>query len=190
MILTSKNGGRRKNKFLGQSFVLAAILCFFYFTLSGCWFYSFSEKSTALPDSIRTVKIDFIENRAPYVNPQLSPTLTERLRLKITSQTKLTQTNNDNADWFISGYITDYSVSTTGVSSNNGQSESTINRLTVSVHMVWNRTKENIPPIEFDIMRQFDFGAQQSLQTAEAVLLDEMVKNLTDEIFNRIFSDW
>jgi hypothetical protein len=43
---------------------------------------------------------------------------------------------------------------------------------------------------EADVSRSFDFSANQSLQAAEAALLDEMVRNLTDEIFNRIFSDW
>ena len=29
-----------------------------------------------------------------------------------------------------------------------------------------------------------------SLQQAEAQLLDEVVRSLTDDIFNKIFSDW
>ena len=45
--------------------------------------------------------------------------------------TRLTQTNGDNADWEISGYVSDYSVSTSGIS----QQQSSINRLNVSVHI-------------------------------------------------------
>jgi len=43
---------------------------------------------------------------------------------------------------------------------------------------------------EADVSLSFDFNANQSLQQAEASLLDEMVRQLSDEIFNRIFSDW
>lgn len=155
---------------------------------SGCKIYSFSDKGV-LADSIKTVRVAYIENTAQYVNPQLSPTLTDRLRQKIVNQTRLTQTNNNNADYDISGRITRYAVTTTGVSTNNGQQQSSINRLTVDVHIVLNNQKANDIK-EFDISRSFDFGANQSLQAAENALLDEMIRNLTDEIFNRIFSDW
>ena len=157
-------------------------------TISSCGVYSFNDVGT-IPDSVKTVRINFIENRAPYVNPQLSPTLTDRLKQKITSQTRLSSTTNDNADWELSGEIRDYSVSTSGVTSANGRQQSSINRLTVSVHITKLDQKANKTE-EYDVSRSFDFSANQSLQQAEAALLDEMIRNLTDEIFNRIFSNW
>lgn len=150
---------------------------------SGCFRYGFNTAS--IPDSIKTVKVNFIENRARYVNPQLSPRLTDRLRQKITGQTKLTQTNNENADWIIDGEIREYTVSTSGVSN---QREVT-NRLTVAVHIKLNDNKTGEAK-EHDVSRSYDFSASQSLQQAESRLLDEMIRTLTDEIFNRIFSDW
>ena len=151
--------------------------------------YGFNERGGGLPPEIKTVRVQLIDNRAPYRNPQLSPNLTDRLRQKITRQTKLTQTNNDNANLDISGFITDYSVTTSGISSGNGQTQASINRLTVSVHVIFNNTVKNDVK-EADVSHSFDFPARQSLQQAEAGLLDEMVRNLSDEIFNRIFSDW
>src|SRR5438874_5180288 len=119
------------NKF---SFFLFA--CSLLLTVFGtsCHIYSFKDIGT-IPDSVKTVRVNFIENRAPYVNPQLAPSLTDRLKQKIVSQTRLTQTNNDNAHYDIHGYISDYSVSTTGITSTNGRSQSSINRLTVGVHI-------------------------------------------------------
>lgn len=171
----------------------ATILFFFAFymvnfVLTGCGIYSFSPKTTLDPD-IKTVNVHIIENQAPYVNPQLLPNLTDRLKQKVTRQTKLTQTNRDDADLDIRGTIRDYSVTTTGVSSQNGQSQTSINRLTVAVHVVINNQLKNDSK-EYDVSRSFDFPANQSLNQAEAQLLDEMVRNLSDEIFNRIFSDW
>ncbi len=172
-------------KILILPFLLAAV---FLTAGTGCKIYSFNDIGQ-VPDSIKTVKVNYIENTASYVNPQLSPTLTDRLRQKIVNQTRLTQTNSDNADYDISGKITRYAVTTSGVSTNNGQQQSSINRLTVDVHIVLNNQKANDVK-EFDISRSFDFGANQSLQAAENALLDEMIRNLSDEIFNRIFSDW
>lgn len=155
----------------------------------GCGIYGFKEKTT-LPDSIKTVKVNFIENRANYVNPQLSPTLTEKLKQKIINQTRLTQTNGDDAHYDIKGYISDYSPSTVGITSTNGRSQTSINRLTVTVHIILTKQSSDKPPEEFDVSRSFDFSANKTLQSAEGELLDEMIRNLTDEIFNHIFSAW
>lgn len=158
--------------------LLAAVL------ISACGVYKLND--AVIPTNIKTVKIGFIENRARYVNPQLSPRLTDKLQSKITSQTKLTRTNNDDADYVISGTITNYDPSqTVGVSSQ----QASTNRLTVSVHITLRKTQENKVE-EIDVSRSFDFSANLSLQQAEGQLLDEIIRNLTDEIFNRIFNNW
>ncbi len=151
--------------------------------MQGCGIYSF--KDVSIPDSIKTVRINFLENRARYINPQLSPKLTDRLRQKIVSQTKLTQTNNENAHYDISGYITDYSLSTSGVQN---QREAT-NRLTVGVHITLNNRLSNSVQ-DYDISRSFDFSATLTLPQAEARLNDDIIRSITDDIFNRIFSNW
>ena len=151
--------------------------------LSACGIYSF--KDATVPPDVKTIKIGFFENKARYVNPELSPRLTDRLQQKITNQTKLTRTNSDDAHYQVSGYVSDYSVTTTAV----GGQQATTNRLTVGVHVVLRKTLENKTE-EFDISRAFDFSANLSLQQAEGALLDEILRNLTDEIFNKIFSNW
>ena len=163
------------------------VYSFFNFTSLTSCVYKFQD--ITIPDTIKTVKINFIENRATYVNPQLSPTLTDRLKQKIVNQTRLTQTNNDDrADWIIDGEITEYYQTTSGITSSNGKSQTSINRLNVTVKITRRHGTED--PKEFSVTRQFDFGSNQSLQTAERNLLDEMVRNLTDEIFNNLFSGW
>lgn len=171
-------------------FLPALVLCIIVSAalLSSCGVYSFKEKAV-ITDSSRTIRVNIIENKAPYVNPQLSPNLTERLRLKITNQTKLAQTNGDNADIILNASITDYSVSTAGVTSANGQQQSSINRLTVTVSVNLNRQLSNKTE-DFTVSRSFDFDARQSLQAAESKLLEEIIRTLSNEIFNHIFSNW
>ena len=152
--------------------------------LTGCFVYKFND--AVIPTNVKTVKIGFIENKARYINPQLSPKLTDKLQSKITNQTKLTRTNNDDADYVINGSITNYDPSqTVGVSAQ----QASTNRLTVTVHIVLRKTLENKVE-EFDVSRSFDFSANLTLQQAEGQLLEEVVRNLTDEIFNRIFNNW
>lgn len=160
-----------------------AFLLLIFISNTGCGVYSFNDVS--IPDSIKTIRINFIENKARYINPQLSPQLTDRVKQKINNQTRLTQKNNDDVHYEISGTITDYSVTTSGISNQKTQT----NRLTVGVHISVNNHLGNKTD-EYDVSRSFEFPANSSLQAAEAGLLDEMVRSLTDDIFNRIFSNW
>jgi len=164
-----------------------AIAISFAFSFSpGCKVsYGFREK-TSIPDSVKTVNIHIIENHARYQNTQLSPRLTERLRLKITNLTHLTQTTSDNANWDVSGQITDYSVSTSGVS----DKQASINRLTISVTMLLDRKNPELQDNPVTVTHSFDFSANLTLQQAEAQLMDEIVRQLTDEIYNNLFQRW
>ncbi len=153
--------------------------------LSGCKVYKFNQAS--IPPEIKTIRVQFIENKARYNNPQLSPQLTDKLRQKIVSQTKLTQVNNENADYDISGYISQYDVTTSGISA---QQVST-NRLTVAVTLtLLNRKTPGVEPRNISASRSFDFSASKTLPQAELELNDEIIRNLADEIFNQLFSNW
>jgi hypothetical protein len=154
------------------------------FGLSGCGIYSF--KDAVIPDNIKTIKIGFIENKARYVNPQLAPQLTDKLLQKIISQTKLTRTNSDDAHYQIYATITNYDPSqTVGVSAQ----QASTNRLTVTVHVILKKTLENKEQ-EFDVTRNFDFSANLTLSQAEGQLMSDILRNITDDIFNQIFSNW
>ena len=145
----------------------------------------YSLKDVSIPSEVKTVRVFFIENKARYINPQLSPRLTDKLRQKIVNQTRLSQTNND-ADYEISGYISDYSVSTSGIS----QQRAASNNLNVTVHIIFKNRLDEKKNFEADITRNFPFDASLSLTQAESGLNDQIINNLTDEIFNRIFSNW
>ncbi|MFN6373891.1 MAG: LPS assembly lipoprotein LptE [Chitinophagia bacterium] len=145
----------------------------------------YSLKDVSIPPEIKTVRVLFIENKARYINPQLSPKLTDKLRQKIVNQTRLSQTNND-ADYEISGYISDYSVNTSGIS----QQQVASNNLNVTVHIIFKNRQDEKKNFEADVTRNFPFSASKSLSQAEAELNEQIVTNLTDEIFNRIFSNW
>jgi hypothetical protein len=161
-----------------------ALLILISIGLSGCGIYSF--KDAVIPDNIKTIKIGFIENKARYVNPQLAPQLTDKLLQKIISQTKLTRTNSDDAHYQIYATITNYDPSqTVGVSAQ----QASTNRLTVTVHVILKKTLENKEQ-EFDVTRNFDFSANLTLNQAEGQLMSDILRNITDDIFNQIFSNW
>jgi hypothetical protein len=162
----------------------AIIISLLAFTVVCSSCYSF--KDVSIPPEVKTARVNYIENRASYVNPQLSPQLTDRLRQKINNQTRLTLVTTDEADYDIFGEIRGYTVTTAGIS----DQRAATNRLQVTVHVVFKNRLDEKANFEADVTRNFDFNAGQSLQQAEAQQSDEILKNLTDEIFNRIFSNW
>lgn len=162
---------------------LPAILLIGALLLQACGVYTF--KDVSIPPEVKTVKVNFIENKARLVNPRLSPALTDRLQQKIVGQTRLTRTNNDDADWVISGAVTEYGVTTSGISAQ----QASMNRLSVLVSI---SLRDNITgkTTEYQVTKSFEFSGNKTLQQAETELGEELVRGVSDEIFNRLFSNW
>ncbi|MEO9209976.1 MAG: LPS assembly lipoprotein LptE [Ginsengibacter sp.] len=147
--------------------------------------YSTNDTSPIPPD-ITTFHVNTFQNKARYVNPQITPQLTDNIKQKIISQTRLRQINDNIADYDISGYISDYSITTSGVANQ----QAGTNRLSVTFHLVFKNNVDVSKNFEADINNNFDFDAKQTLQQAESKLFSQMIKNISDAIFNRIFSNW
>ena len=163
---------------------LFGIFLIMVFSFSTCK-YSFKDTSP-IPPEIKTFRVNFFENKARYVNPQLSPQLTEKMKQKVISNTRLRQTNDDNAHYDISGYVSQYDVSTSGISGN----QAGTNRLSVSFHLVFKNTLDDKKSFEADLSNSFDFPASQTLEQAQPALFPDITKNIVDGIFNKIFSNW
>jgi hypothetical protein len=172
----------RKHNTFFAGLLLVFVVAGVALTAPGCNIYKLNE--AVIPDSVKTFKLNFIENRARIVNPQLSPRLTEKFRQKILGQTRLSP-NDNNPDWEINAFVTDYSLSTSAISNQ----QVATNRLSVSVHLSLLDTKTDEVK-DFDISRSFEFKGNLSLQQAENLLMDEMTRTLTDEMFNKLFSNW
>jgi hypothetical protein len=180
--MTSKNDRLFSRLIPGKIILPALLMGLLLLFFSGC--YSF--KDVSIPPEVKTVRVNLIQNKAPYINPQLSPLLTDRLRQKINNQTRLTLVTAEDAHYDISCIIRNYQVTTAGISNQ----QAATNRLIVGVHIIFKNRLNDKASFEADVSRNFDFNAGLSLQAAEAQLGETIVQNLTDEIFNRIFSNW
>ena len=169
-------------KILNRIVLLLIILCTCNYATCK---YSFKDTSP-IPVEVKTFRVNYIENKAEYVNTQLSPQITEKLKQKIINTTRLQQTNSEEAHYDISGYVSQYYTSTISISGTSANG----NRLTVGVHLIFKNNFDEKKNFEADIQRTFDFDANLSLSQAESSLNEEMIKNIVDEIFNKIFSNW
>ena len=146
----------------------------------------YSTKDVSIPTEVKNFRVQPLGNKATYVNPQLAPNLGEKLRQKIINTTRLRQTNSDDAHYDICGYVSQYSVTTINITAN----QSSGNRLTVVFHLIFKSTLDKTKDFEADVTRTEDFLASQSLSEAENGFNEKLVKNLSEEIFNKIFSNW
>jgi hypothetical protein len=163
----------------------------FLLGLAACKIYSF--KDTSIPPEVKSIHLAYIENRASLVNPSLAPALNDALRQKINNQaSRLAQWQTSDADYDVTAWVSGYSYATSGISNQQASSD----RLTVTVHIVFKNnldpTGKKVPPANFeaDVSRNFDFAATTTITDAEQQLLPTITSNLTDEIFNKLFSNW
>ena len=174
-----------KYKFSNSIKLIAA--CFLLLTTFSYSTCKYGFKNTApIPPDVKTFRVNYLSNKAQYVNPQLSPQLTEKLKQKIIGNTRLRQSNSDDAHYDISGYVSQYYTSTTGISGNNAST----NRLNISFHLVFKNNIDDKASFESDVSTYVDFPATQSLSQAEAGNSSKIVGNIVDEIFNKIFANW
>src|SRR3979409_1960509 len=160
---------------LSQRFLLGGMLLVGG-ALASCKIYSF--KDVSIPAVVKSIHIGYIENRDRLVNPQLAPQLNDKLRQKINQQaSRLSQIQTTDADYEVNGYVSDYNVTTSGISSQ----QAATNRLNVTVHLIFKNhldpTGKNVAPADFeaDVTRNFDFSASLSLTDAETQLLPTII---------------
>ena len=170
------------NKIFKFLFIIFGIQ--YFILLNSCKVYTFTDAT--IPTSIKTVNVGYIENKATYVNPQLATSLTTSILQNILSKTRLVGIKNDQANYVIKGTIYEYNPTQTVGTNTTGAS---VNRLTVSVKFELTNNVDNSVK-EFDIVRNWDFAANLTLQQAETALFTEIVKTISDDLFNQIFSNW
>ena len=155
------------------------------FCAGGCGIYSFS--GTSIQSDVHTIHIELFEYKAQKVNPTLSSDLTESLRTQFRKMTSLEQVDTD-PDLEITGEITGYSVNAAAIST---EEVATQSRLTVTVRVSF--TNRKYPEDDFSdksISHYADFDSNLSLEAVEGQLCEEIVKKLTEDIFNATVAQW
>ena len=152
--------------------------------LSSCWWYSFSGMS--IPPSVSSVSIAYIENKAQLVYPPLSNLLTEKLKDKFIKMTKL-ELKDEGGDFSFEGEITQYENSTMGFTA---EEVGALNRLTITVKIYF-KSVEKGKSFEKTFSKYEDYSSEKSLNDVEAGLVDQIVEQLVEDIFNAAAaSDW
>jgi hypothetical protein len=152
--------------------------------IESCGVYSFTGASIA-PD-VKTLSIKYFPNRAPLIQPTLSQAFTEKLKEKFIAQTNL-RLITEGADLKIEGYISDYKAHPVAIQ---GTQTAALNRLTISISVKFTNAKDEKQNYETVFSRYADYDAQKSLAEVEQALIEDINKQLVDDIFNKSVSNW
>lgn len=146
----------------------------------------YSLKGTTIPEEAKTVSVGFFANNTTLGAPSLSQRFTEKLRDVVSSQTRLALLSN-NGDLQFEGYIADYNVAPVAIQSTDLAG---LNRLTISVSVKYSNRFEADKNFEQTFTRFADFKATESINAKEADLVQEIYRQITEDIFNRAFNNW
>lgn len=146
--------------------------------------YSFTGASPMI--GVKTFSVYYFPNRAQLVNPNLSQQITDALQEKMVRQTSFNQIT-DNGDLEFSGQITDYSVKPINISQGDLAAQ---NRLTIAIKVKYVNNKDHNKDWEKSFSEYEDFDSNKSLNDVEDSLVPEIIKKLTDDVFNASIADW
>lgn len=168
-----------------KEYGLYLVLCMFW-VLNGC---SVSYKMNgASIDYSRTKTIGIAEfpNMAALVHPPLSAALSDGIRDLFQRQTRLQQTRK-SGDLELEGEITGYDLTPMAISADSYASET---KLTLTVRV---RFTNNVSPDEsfektYTAYQTFD--SSQLLNDVQDQLCTEMIKEISEQIFNDTVAKW
>jgi len=135
---------------------------------------------------VKTVSIQYFKNNASLAPPTLSQSLTEALKDIFTSQTKLDIVSK-NGDLNFEGEIVNYITAPVAIQSND---QAALNRLTIAVHVLFTNTKDEKQNFEATFSRYADYSSTQSLSAVQSQLIDEINKQLVQDIYNKAMVNW
>lgn len=165
--------------------LLTYSLLFFVLCSSSCRIhYGFDDNS--VPPEAKTASVELFVNNAGLASPNLPLKLTERLKDQILSQTKLLLVTEEG-DLQFSGLITGYSVSPVAVQPNETAG---LNRLTITIKATYFNKFNDKKNYTQTFSRFADYDSALELSSVEDQLMDEIGKQLVQDIFDKAFSDW
>ncbi len=165
--------------------MLSIVIVFSLSLFSSCY----TLKNQSIPPGLKTINVQFFENNAQLVVNNLSQTFTESLKDRIRTQTSLSLVRNEG-DATLSGNIVSYTIAPVSIeaTSNNVAPIADANRLTISVKVkfVYDADKK----LNFEETFTKFTNYRGDITPQEQNLIQGIIKQLNDDIFNRAFSNW
>ncbi len=156
----------------------------FLFFVTGCKV-SYSFSGASISPEVKTVSVKYFPNRARIINPALSQEFTDALMDKIKSQTNLVFV--DDGDVSFDGEIVDYKTSFLAVT---GDDKSAMTRFTISIKVRFTNNVDEDQDFDQVFSRYKDYDATKDLSEVEDALVEAIITDIVEDVFNQAFVNW
>lgn len=153
--------------------------------VSGCKV-SYSLTGASISPQVKTLSIQYFQNRASLVQAGLSQLITDKLIDKCRAQTSL-KFIKDVGDVNFEGAITDYNIMPLTVAAD---ARAAMNRFTISVSVKFTNVIQPELSYEQTFSRYEDYDSNINLSLVEQDLTERIVELIIEDIFNRAFANW
>ena len=149
-----------------------------------CGIYSFS--GTSIQPDVKSLSVEYFENKALKVNPSLSSSLSDALIEKYRKLTPL-DILSDMGDMNVAGEIINYDTKPMAVTKDEQASQ---NRLTIVVKIYFTNKLHPEEDFEKTFSAYADYDANEMLDAVEETLCEEIIEKLVEDIFNATVANW
>lgn len=134
----------------------------------------------------KTIQIADFPIRAAYIWAPMGPMFNNELRSQFSDHTRLELVRR-NGDLKLEGEITRYDQRNKGVSS---EGHSSMVELSMTVNVRFTNNTKHTEDFEQQFSATSNYESTQSLNSVQDMLVEEMVKNICEQIFNAAVANW
>jgi hypothetical protein len=147
---------------------------------------NYSLNGASIPAEAKTISVAFFTNNTSLGAPSLSQRFTEKMRDVVSSQTRLALVSQ-NGDLQFEGSIMDYNISPVAIQSTDLAG---LNRLTITVKVKYSNKFDAAKNFDQSFTRFADYKSTESINSKEPELVQEIYRQLTEDVFNKAFNNW
>jgi len=152
----------------------------------GCIKIRYTTTGASIPPEANTFSVAYFQNNAQLAPPMIAGLITEAIIDKISSQTRLTLTTG-TGDIHFEGEITGYDTRPEAIQSNE---QAALNRLTVTLNVRFINKYDPDKDFETRFSRFQTYPSSESLSAVESRLIEQINRELVEDIFNRALVNW
>lgn len=163
------------------------VLCLFALLLLSACSVSYKFNGASIDyTKTKTIQIVDFPIRASYVWGPMGPMFNNQLKDQYANHTKLVQVKR-NGDLKIEGEITQYTQRNKAVSSEGYSAQV---ELSMTVNVRFTNNNKHSEDFERSFTATTTYDSTQSLNAVQEELVTQMIKELTDQIFNATVANW
>ncbi|MES2588218.1 MAG: LPS assembly lipoprotein LptE [Bacteroidota bacterium] len=162
----------------------------FLLVLSSCWPTSISFKDKgSMPEEWHFFSVKTLENNAPNSPLSYPANLSEAIKDGVQNNTrlKLNSGNVSTSEVQIEGVITNYAITPIALQEGDVAAK---NRLTISASFSIFIKKPKEDEMKLTSTRFFDYDSNSDFNSVEANLIEEINKQIVQDVINKLLSNW